>query len=250
MSLPESSEHHARPQSQDGRFTRLLKRWFLRPGRVGSIHTFSQHFRLVELEGDALKAVAWLPGQQIQIGVGTGMINRTYTPMSWDMEAGTTQILAFLHGDAPGSRWIRDLRPSQTFDFMGPRNSIDLSDIEAPCVLFGDETCFGLAKALRKRPGGADANLIFEVTDPVESRSALQAVGLGDAVLIKRTADDAHLAGIETDLPTLATDTMQFVLAGKASSIQRAKRALKAAGIASSRMRAKAYWAPGKTGLD
>lgn len=48
----------------------------------------------------------------------------------------------------------------------------------------------------------------------------------------------------------IAAKGAQLVLTGKASSIQRVSRALKAAGVASSRMRTKAYWAPGKTGLD
>jgi len=43
---------------------------------------------------------------------------------------------------------------------------------------------------------------------------------------------------------------MSVVLTGKAQSIQYVSRALKIAGVGSSRIKAKAYWAPGKTGLD
>ncbi|VIO78560.1 siderophore-interacting protein [Bradyrhizobium ivorense] len=250
MSLTESTDHQPRPQPQDGKLTRLLKRWFLRPGRVSFIHTFSRHFRLIELEGDALKTAAWIPGQQIQLGIGAGMTNRTYTPISWNVQDGTTRILVYLHGDAPGSRWMRALRPQQAFDFLGPRHSIDLSDIPEPCVLFGDETCFGLAKALQDTLGGRRTRFIFEVSDLAESRLVLQIVELGDAVLIERTAGDAHLADIESHLRPLASDGAQYILAGKATSIQRARQALKAKGVASSRIRAKAYWAPGKSGLD
>jgi NADPH-dependent ferric siderophore reductase len=68
--------------------------------------------------------------------------------------------------------------------------------------------------------------------------------------LVERCADDAHLAAAEAELMRLAARGAHFILTGKASSIQRVSRALKAVGVASSRMKTKAYWAQGKTGLD
>jgi NADPH-dependent ferric siderophore reductase len=91
---------------------------------------------------------------------------------------------------------------------------------------------------------------MFETADVAESRRALEAVGLGEARLIARSVGDAHLAAVEAEMLRLAAGGAQFVLTGKASSIQRISRALKAAGVASSQIKAKAYWAPGKAGLD
>jgi NADPH-dependent ferric siderophore reductase len=51
-------------------------------------------------------------------------------------------------------------------------------------------------------------------------------------------------------LPVLAAAGASFILTGKATSIQRLQRALKAQGVPRSRLLTKAYWAPGKTGLD
>ena len=78
----------------------------------------------------------------------------------------------------------------------------------------------------------------------------LEAIGLREAALIERSDDDAHLAEAEAELSRLAASGAHFVLTGKASSIQRIGRALKAAGVVSSRMKITAYWAPGKAGLD
>jgi NADPH-dependent ferric siderophore reductase len=117
-------------------------------------------------------------------------------------------------------------------------------------VLFGDETSFGLAAALRECPPGAGAIHVFEASDVAESRPVLEAIGLGQATLIERIADDAHLAAAEAEVLRLAASGAHFVLTGKASSIQRVSRALKADRIVSSRVKTKAYWAPGKTGLD
>ena len=228
----------------------MLLRWLMRSARVAAVTTLSPRFRLIELEGDALKDVAWAAGQKIQVAMGAGLSARTYTPMSWDAGIGRTRLLAFAHGDGPGSRWAGGLRRGDICQFFGPRRSLDLTGLEAPIVLFGDETSFGLAAALRDNLQAGGALHMFETTDVAESRQVLEAFSLGEARLIARSADDVHLAAVEAEMLRLAANGATFILTGKASSIQRISRALKAAGVASSRIKAKAYWAPGKTGLD
>jgi len=222
----------------------------MRPASVTAVETLSPHFRLVDLEGEALRDVAWGIGQKVQVAMGTGLTARTYTPTSWDADRGRTRILTFSHGDGPGSRWASGLHVGDTCQFFGPRRSLDLSGIETPVVLFGDETSFGLGAALRDSPPGGGTTYVFEVSDVAESRPVLEAIRLGEAMVIERTADDMHLAGAEAELARLAAGGAHFILTGKASSIQHMSRALKTAGVGSARAKAKAYWAPGKTGLD
>jgi NADPH-dependent ferric siderophore reductase len=222
----------------------------MRPARIAAVETLSPHFRLADLEGEALRNVAWTAGQKVQVSMGSGLTARTYTPMSWDAGRGRTRMLTFAHGDGPGSRWARDLSEGDTCRFFGPRRSLDLSGLESPVVLFGDETSFGLAAALRDCAQGAGAVHVFEVSDVAESRQVAEAIGLGQATLIERSANEAHLAAAEAEVSRLAASGAHFVLTGKASSIQRISRALKAAGVVSSRVKTKAYWALGKTGLD
>lgn len=228
----------------------MLLRWLMRPARVATIESLSPRFRLIELEGDALKDIAWAAGQKIQIAMGTGLSARTYTPMSWDSSRGRTRLLAFMHGDGPGSRWADNLREGEACRLFGPRRSLDLAGLAAPVVLFGDETSFGLAAALRGTMQAGGALHMFEATDVAAARQVLDAMSLGEARLVARSSGEDHLANVETEMLRLAANRAQFVLTGKASSIQRVSRALKAAGVASTRIKAKAYWAPGKTGLD
>jgi NADPH-dependent ferric siderophore reductase len=228
----------------------MLLGWLMRPARVTAIETLSPRFRLVELEGEALQDVAWTAGQKIQVAMGAGLSARTYTPMSWDTSKGRTRLLAFAHGDGPGSRWASSLCEGDICQFFGPRRSLDLAGFVAPVVLFGDETSFGIAAALRNNLQAGGALHMFEASDVVESRQVLDAISLSEARLIARSASDSHLATIEAETLRLAANGAQFILTGKASSIQRISRALKAAGVASSRINAKAYWAPGKSGLD
>ncbi|HEV2155194.1 siderophore-interacting protein [Bradyrhizobium sp.] len=228
----------------------MLLRWLMRPARVTAIETLSPRFRLIDLEGEALRDVAWTAGQKIQIAMGAGLSARTYTPMSWDAGHGKTRLLAFAHGDGPGSRWVSGLRTGDSCQFFGPRRSLDLAGLEAPVVVFGDETSFAVAAALRNNLQAGGALHMFEATDIVESRRVLDAINLGEARLIARSTSEDHLAAIEAEMLRLAANGAQFVLTGKASAIQRISRTLKSASVASSRIKAKAYWALGKTGLD
>ena len=71
-----------------------------------------------------------------------------------------------------------------------------------------------------------------------------------DATLVARVAGEAHLGAVAAEISSLGAGGAHFVLTGKAQSIQHVSRALKTAGVGSSRIKAKAYWALGKTGLD
>lgn len=231
-----------------GRVTRALLRLMMRPARVAAVETLSPRFRLIDLEGEGLKSVAWLPGQKVQVAIGSGLSSRTYTPMSWDADAGRTRLLAFLQGDGPGSRWAGNLVEGEGCQFLGPRRSLDLSGADGSVVLFGDETSFALATAMQGSSPAAE--IVFEVSDAAESRAVLMAIGLGRATVIERRDGDAHLAAIGADLSRHVGRGARFVLTGKAQSIQRVSQALKKSGMASSSVKAKAYWSPGKTGLD
>lgn len=251
MTRPTDAQKTATPPlPPPGRVTRTLIRWLMRPARVAAVETLSPHIRLVDLEGEALKGVAWAIGQKIQVAMGSGLSARTYTPISWDAGRGRTRLITFAHGDGPGSRWASGLGAGATCQFFGPRRSLDLSDIGTPVVLFGDETSFALAAALHHSPYAAGARYLLDVSNVAEAQTVLPAIGLGTATAIGRAADDSHLSAVEAELLRLAAGGTHFVLTGKASSIQRLSRALKTAGVASSRIRAKAHWAPGKVGLD
>jgi ferric-chelate reductase (NADPH) len=232
-----------------GRFESVVLKLFTRNVKVLDIEDIGSTFRTVTLGGEALRNVEWRPGDKIQIQLG-GWVQRTYTPMDWDAENGRTRILVCLHADGLGTRWTRTLRKGDACIVFGPRRSLDLSGCESPVVLFGDETSFGLAAALHDRPEADDAVYVFEASDVAESRLVLKVIDLCQAMLIERTPADAHLAEAEAEMLRLAASEAHFVLTGKASSIQRVNRALKAFGVDSSRVKTKAYWAQGKIGLD
>ena len=236
-------------ESDDNLFARTLKRWFLRRSRVTAIQRLSPNFLLIELQGDSLKGAPWVPGQHVQVDIGAGLTFRTYTPMSWSPD-GCTQLLVFLHGDGPGCTWARGVKAGDACAFFGPHRSLDLSRLKGPVALFGDETSFGLALAMRDSSPKIDLRCVFEVSDLAESQQILNALRLNGATLIVRVPDGSHLVAAEVEMSRLAETGYQNALTGNARSIQKLRKVLKAAPVEASRLSVKPYWAPGKTGLN
>jgi NADPH-dependent ferric siderophore reductase len=230
---------------------RALVRLLMKQARVAEVESVAEGFRLIMLESPEFQGVQWVPGQKVQIAMGSAFVTRTFTPIEWDAAAGRTRILGYAHGQGPGSVWVREVSAGDACDVFGPRASLDVGDARMPVVI-GDETSIGLAHALVLGDSARSSALpcLFEVRAAASVRAVIARLHLDAAELFECIENDAHLEGIEHRLPALAAAGATFVLTGKAPSIQRLRRVLKDAGVASSRVVTKAYWAPGKTGLD
>jgi ferric-chelate reductase (NADPH) len=225
-----------------------LLKLFTRRAKITGIEEAGPAFRIVTLGGDALRNAAWTPGDKIQVQLG-GWTQRTYTPMDWDAHYGRTRILVYLHGEGPGTQWARALRKGDDCIVFGPRRSI--APEEGPLIVFGDETSLGLVAALRK-DAPEDVHALLEVSDDAAVRPVLERLGLGDAVIGIRHGDGAHLGALQEQMAVLLAshDGAEVILTGQAGSIQQMGRALRQHGVDGGRRHAKAYWAPGKRGMD
>jgi ferric-chelate reductase (NADPH) len=235
-----------------GRLESAVARWFTRSASVREVRTVAEGFRLLTLGGDSLQRAAWVPGQKVQFLLGS-WVQRTYTPLAWDSDGGTMQLLAYVHGAFPGSDWVRALRVGQPCAVFGPRGSLDLNALVRPGLVFGDETSFGLAHALRFTPAAsAGIQIVLEVSSLPAARTALEAVGVSGAHLVERRPDDAHLSEVEALVTRLRKQHSieGWVLSGKAASIQALTKLLRRLGVQRGQIQSKAYWAPGKVGLD
>ncbi|WP_404362378.1 siderophore-interacting protein [Corallococcus coralloides] len=226
----------------------MLGRFLFTEAKVTQVREVSRAFRQIDCEGPALRAQGWTPGDKVQVFLpGLGM--RTYTPLSWDEARGATAFLVYLHGDSPGAKWGRDARTGDTVRFFGPRRSVALESGDAPVVIFGDETSFAVAHALRT---GAkrDVTPIFEVTRREDCAPALRELGF-EGQDVERTAGDAHLTQVHERLREAlrAKPGATLVMTGRAQSIQALRSKLRGDGERAT-PKVKAYWAVGKTGLD
>lgn len=167
--------------------------------------------------------------------------------MSWGRSL--MRLLGFAHASGPDSAWVRGLARGDACDVFGPRASLDVGEAGQPVVI-GDETSIGLVHALARQARGTPLTCLLEATAAAPVREVLARLHLGATEVFGRADGDAQLHDIARRLPALAANGASFVLTGKASSIQHLRRALKDAGVPGSRILAKAYWAPGRTGLD
>lgn len=242
--------HFTEPR-RPGLLERTFDRLLLRNTRVAAVEQVAERFRLITLEGEALQGAPWAPGHKLQVKVAGPFTARTFTPIVFDAERGCTRILGHAHGAGPGSDWLCRVQVGDACQVFGPHRSLALGDLAGPVVLHGDETSFGLAAAVGAAMAGkASPRCVFEVESRTESAQVLQALGVAPALLVERGDEAGRLQAIGGLWSQCRGDGTRFVLTGRAQSIQQARQALKARGVPASRIVAKAYWAPGKAGMD
>lgn len=248
MAAPDTSE--VAPKRKPGALSKALTSMLMRPATVVANERVGENFHCIDIAGEALKNVVWFPGQKVQIALGSAFVRRAYTPSCWNSREGTARILAYAHGAGPASGWFAKAAPGDIWNLSGPRASLDLSAITSPLLFVGDETSFALAGAAGNFGSAARTSYLFEVDELDSAKPALALLGLHDGALLKRKVGDAHLEDMISRLPYYVKAGATFVLTGKASSIQRIRQSLKALEVPRNRILTKAYWAPGKVGLD
>jgi NADPH-dependent ferric siderophore reductase len=214
---------------------------------IASVTDVSPLVRCVRLEHASLAGVDCTPGDKLQVFLANAG-TRTYTPVGWDASRGAFELVVYLRPGAasPGVEWARALAPGQGVRFFGPRKSVRAAREAPGVVLFGDETSLGVARALgASRP---DVRFVLEVSDP----GAVERV-TGDrserVVLVPRDGERHYDAVVNAICAGFGSGAQpELLLTGAAPSIQAVQKRLKAAGIRASS--SKAYWAPGKVGLD
>lgn len=228
-----------------------VQKLFTRSASVVDILEVGSTFRIITLRGDALRNVAWTPGDKIQLQLG-GWTQRTYTPLDWDAVNGRTRVLVHLHADGPGTAWARSVRKGDACVLFGPRKSINLAQSRAPVIVFGDETSLGVAAALAAHGQAPAVQVLLEVSSLAETTPVIAQLGLVAPLMFERRDSDSHLSEVEAAMSSalMQDATADIVLTGRASALQQMTRFLRQTGVGSGRRHTKAYWAAGKSGLD
>jgi NADPH-dependent ferric siderophore reductase len=229
-----------------------VEKLIFRPATITGVEAVGENFRLLSMQGVGFQDVKWIPGQAIQIYLGN-LTKRAYTPMGLDADAGSASFLFYLHGKGPGSEWASSAKTGNSCQVMRPKNSIDFTSVKEPVLFFGDETSFAAAQALHEcSRQTVTSRYVFEVNAPAEAEVILRRLGVPHASLVQKREDGSHLADVISKMAEQAAriPSPQWIFTGQARSIQRIQKGLKQAGISFLGSKAKAYWSPGKTGLD
>lgn len=222
---------------------------FLDTARVTTAGRISEHFVAVELQSEAFRTATWTPGAKLQLRPRRGTLGlRTYTPYDWDHARGTAQVLAFTHGAGPASDWFTTVRAGDRCELFGPRGSIDLRSAHDRVLFVGDESSVGLACALRSLD--VTTSHVVEAVDPGELRAVLDDLDLGDVAVVARTDDHAPLLDAARAAGEHLATPFDLVLTGDAATVHAVRRDARGWTRRPERIKGKAYWAAGRTGLD
>jgi NADPH-dependent ferric siderophore reductase len=229
-----------------------LLKWLTHPATITGVTDPCRDLRLLTLSSEVFRMRPPLAGDKLRVVVADGEL-RTYTPVDWNESAGTASLLAYRRSEGSASHWLSSMQPGASCQLLGPQRSTPLDKLLRPALFIGDETSIGLAHALQHTAGRTeDVGFLFEVSDVREMQHFLAAIDIKSARLVGRMADDSHLERLEHQLATLVSrsDPRQFVFSGRSSTIRYLSRSLKRLGKSPSQFMVKAFWIPGKRGLD
>jgi len=229
-----------------------VEKLLFHPVTITGVEAVGESFRLLTMQGVGFQSVKWIPGQTVQIFLGN-LTKRAYTPMSLDADAGSASFLFYLHGKGPGSEWAASARAGNICQVMRPKDSIDFANFTESALFFGDETSLASAQALHRCHRQTDAaRYVFEVNAPAQAEVVLRKFGMSQASLVQKRENGSHLADVVLLMAEQAArmQSPQWVFTGQARSIQSVQKSLKQAGISIHGSKVKAYWSPGKSGLD
>jgi ferric-chelate reductase (NADPH) len=230
----------------------LFFNWIGNHGRIRRVSTLTENFLLIEIEAESFRSAEFSPGQKIMIRVNK-FLSRTYTPFFSNSAGGIVSILVFLHGSSPGTDWAKCAKAGDACQFLGPKDSLNLSNLQKPSLFFGDETSIALAASLRETPGrNQGIALLLESSSSSETQRVLESLQIENATVVQRTPGDAHLAQVEAHVcqTIQQTNPTHLIFTGKATSIRRLRIAAGKLGIKSSQFKIRPYWSPGKAGMD
>ncbi|WAJ44350.1 siderophore-interacting protein [Mycobacterium sp. Aquia_216] len=218
---------------------------------VSEVTELVPRFVKVSLSGEAFTRAKWTPGDKLQLRPRRGSLAmRAYTPINWDREEGVTDVIGFRHGDGPAVRWFENATIGTDCEIFGPSRSLDLSDTAPGTIFIGDETSIGLAYALSHvNPA---AQYIYEAADPVALSDVLTTLGLTAAtdILAKSADRNELLHQIVGAAEAGKSSTFDLVVTGDAATVNAVRRGLRRWPHVTPRIKARAYWAAGHSGLS
>jgi NADPH-dependent ferric siderophore reductase len=216
--------------------------------RVTAAEYINPHIKRIRFHGD-IKALNFQIGYAMAVRV-SGTEYRNYTVSYHDMEKGIVELIAHLHGAAPGSLYIDNLAVGDEIRLIPPRGKKMYDHAVKQHYFFGDETSLGLACSLQSALQKDDQRYRFYFELDAQNQNVPGLLGLDNYTLVHKKITFFNEALIN-ELPFFRIRGWQdsnFLITGNARAVLTIRKVLKQNTI-SGNILAQAYWAEGKTGL-
>ncbi|GAB3983222.1 siderophore-interacting protein [Actinoallomurus acanthiterrae] len=218
----------------------LADRLFVR-GTVADVDQITRRMRRITVTAPGL---SWTPGQQIRVAADGLLTRRTYSV--WDYDGSSLELCVLDHGDGPGARWARTVRPGDDVVFGGPEGGFVTRP--SPYHLFaGEETAAVAFGPMVRALDDAPAYGVIEADAPDDRlpvdltwRYREGAPAASSATLVAAVRD--------LDLPD---EPGTAYVAGEARTVQAVRDHLvRERGWPRRSVLTKPFWTPGKKGLE
>ena len=222
------------------------------PLSVTAVNDVTPRMRRIELSSPALATFQYLPGQDVALAFskddGTN-VRRRYTIRRFDRTRALLTIDVVLHGDGPGVRWARAVRPGASIEAIGPRGKITLVDNAEWHLFAGDATAVPGAFAMMETLAGDVPAHAFLLVDGPQERQPFTAEGSNRTIAWRyETSQPDDSSGLVSAVAAadLPAGRGQAYIAGEVALVSALKAALLDRGWSTDRISAKAYWNRGR----
>ena len=206
---------------------------------VAEVQDLSPRVRRIRFSGETLTGLTWSPGDKVKLRLRG--VSRSYTPAMVDEDQGWMDVIFFLHGRGPATRWAAGAGVGTRAMLTKPEKSFKRGKKEPAWALFmGDETTLGLAQALLSAlPSRTVVMGAIEIT--AGDAPAVQGLGLPLSVAIR----DDHYGDALVDWLTQATlpegDGVIWI-SGEAVTVRTLKKVLSERDLGKTSVKTKGYW--------
>jgi len=219
-----------------------------KPTIVTEVEYYHKLLKRIRYQGEMLMEVDWKPAQEVEFRV-TDTEYRHYTPLRWNSIEGYTDVLFYLHGRGPGSRWADQIKVGDEVMLIGPGGKFVMPPDQWNVVMLGDETTLSAFKSMKERlPHGAYSPCMLEMG--VHALNWPSMIGLSATTL--ETNPNYRGQVLEDwldDFLVMNQTEVTFFLSGNANTIKRLRKKLIAKKVAARSIISKPYWMEGKEGL-
>ncbi|GAA4625840.1 hypothetical protein GCM10023196_031590 [Actinoallomurus vinaceus] len=228
----------------------LADRLFVR-GTVEDVDQITRRMRRITVSASGL---TWTPGQQIRVAADGLLTRRTYS--IWDYDGASLELRVLEHGEGPGTRWARTVRPGDDVVFGGPEGTFVTRP--SPYHLFvGEETASVAFGPMVRALGDAPVYGVIEVDthqDRIEVGALENRLPLDRLTWRYRegapAASSATLVAAVRELDLPGEPGTAYV-AGEARTVQAVRDHLvRDRGWPRRAVLTKPFWTPGKKGLE
>lgn len=172
----------------------------------------------------------WIPGDKVQVKVNSTNL-RSYTPIAFNNDQKTFTTLIYNHQKGPGSVWSEQVLANTKVEVLGPRKSL-ITNKKNKYVFIGDETTFGLVRALLD--AGTHLEYFLKISNPNDISPICSLLNLKTSAFFENYELIYNQLSIDTNI--------HYILSGHKDVINGFELFLTNKGISPEHIIKKVYW--------